>query len=74
MQCIQEVTKLAASGHPELNRYGDGIGLTELRNRLKLKLKEENGIEGMEVMITAVSVFSYMKIYAHAHICSHIQV
>lgn len=55
MQCIQEVTKLAASGHPELNRYGDGVGLTELRNRLKLKLKEENGIEGMEVMITAVS-------------------
>ena len=41
------------SGGDEIHKYGDGRGLLELRDAVKAKLKDENGIEGKEVMITA---------------------
>jgi hypothetical protein len=62
-QCLEEASKLVLGDDNELHTYGDGLGLLELRERLKEKLRVENGIVGKEVMITAVSSTYYSAKY-----------
>lgn len=49
---VVQTVKEAATD-PESNMYGADDGIDELREGLKVKLREENGLENVEVMVTS---------------------
>jgi len=52
----------ASAGDPETNAYGADDGMASLRNALIDKLRNENGIEGVDVMITAGANQAYTNV------------
>ncbi|CAE8593448.1 unnamed protein product, partial [Polarella glacialis] len=53
---------IAAAGEPDTYAYGADDGLQALRSELRAKLREENGLEGVEVMITAGANQAYANL------------
>eukprot|EP00930_Biecheleria_cincta_P056884 TRINITY_DN42900_c0_g1_i1.p1 TRINITY_DN42900_c0_g1~~TRINITY_DN42900_c0_g1_i1.p1 ORF type:complete len:430 (+),score=88.40 TRINITY_DN42900_c0_g1_i1:28-1317(+) len=60
----QEATEAAAKAarEPDTNAYCPDDGLPALRDALKAKLREENGLEGVEVMVTAGANQAYANL------------
>lgn len=51
-----------AAEEPDTNSYGADDGLPKFREALKEKLKKENGLEGVEVMVTAGANQAYTNL------------
>jgi aspartate/methionine/tyrosine aminotransferase len=67
-ECIKEAQKLLTENSMELHRYGSCLGLPELCEMLKKKLKKENNIIGREVMVTAGANMAF--VHAATCLCS----
>merc|ERR1712232_7230 len=52
----------AAASEPDSNQYGADAGLPALRAALKEKLHKENGLSGVEVMVTAGANQGYTNV------------
>lgn len=59
-QAIAALTQ--ASGEESISSYGDDDGLPQLREALSEKLKVENGLEGVDVMVTTGANQAYVNI------------
>ncbi|CAJ1422773.1 unnamed protein product [Effrenium voratum] len=60
----EEATEAArrAAQEPDTNSYGDDDGMPSLRAALKEKLRKENALEGVEVMVTAGANQAYTNL------------
>jgi aromatic aminotransferase len=50
------------ANNPQVNQYGPDEGLTALRDALKAKVAKENGLQGIDVMVTAGANQAFINI------------
>merc|ERR1719401_1003273 len=57
-----EAVASAATGENSISSYCEDDGIPQLRTALAAKLREENGLEGVEVMVTTGANQAYVNV------------